>query len=89
MNPEYHFCCTCGFKWKHGEHGGHDCSVRLLEKIKTLEKGLKDHEIAGLVNALRDNLSDRFNLPQSLREIISRIVVRYLEKNNLKIDGDR
>lgn len=35
-NLETHSCCTCGYTWKHGEHGGHTCSTLLLKKIETL-----------------------------------------------------
>lgn len=47
--------------------------------------GLKDHEIAGLVNAVRDNL--KAIIPhQCLRELIHQSVTGYLEKNQLRID---
>lgn len=36
-NPEFHSCCTCGYKWRHGHHGGHSCVERLLEQIKKLK----------------------------------------------------
>ena len=29
-------CCTCGYEWKRGLHGGHSCSDTLLIKVKSL-----------------------------------------------------
>lgn len=31
-NPETHTCPTCGYTWKHGRHGGHSCSDRLVQQ---------------------------------------------------------
>ncbi len=28
-NPETHTCGMCGYTWRHGLHGGHDCATRL------------------------------------------------------------
>ena len=39
LNPTLHTCHTCGYVWKTGRHGGHSCSVLLLERIKKLEEG--------------------------------------------------
>ena len=48
---------------------------------------MKDHEIAKLVNALRSELSKRFPmLPQCLREVIRKIVIDNLSKQNLRRD---
>jgi hypothetical protein len=38
--PESRSCHKCGYSWKAGQHGGHDCSVLLLEKIAKLEMKL-------------------------------------------------
>lgn len=48
-------------------------------------KGLKDHEIQELVNALRDKL-EPLTPVQALREMISSTVCNYLEENELRID---
>ena len=46
--------------------------------------GLKDHEIAELVNAIRDRLTDKIQgLPGCTRQIISESVVDYLESKHL------
>ncbi len=39
-NPDTHTCYTCGYVWKHGTHGGHSCSDRLLLKLGELEARL-------------------------------------------------
>lgn len=39
-NPETHTCCTCGHQWKHGQHGGHSCSDRLLAHIAEMNERL-------------------------------------------------
>lgn len=44
--PATHSCCTCGYTWKHGHHGGHNCSVLLLEKIEKLESQLRERDEA-------------------------------------------
>ncbi len=47
--------------------------------------GLKDHEIQGMVTALKNKL--RPMIPhQCLREVISASVMQYLRVNNLRID---
>lgn len=28
-NPEFHTCYRCGYQWRHGQHGGHDCIGRV------------------------------------------------------------
>ena len=56
------------------------------------QRGLKDHEIAILVNALNKELSEKFcylNLPQAFRGVISCIVVRALTRMDRRIDGDK
>jgi len=48
---------------------------------------MKDHEIAILVNCIRDKLNERIpNLPQCLRGLISEAVVDSLEKQGLRVD---
>lgn len=41
-NPEFHSCATCGYTWRHGQHGGHSCSQYLLEHIKELRHLLNE-----------------------------------------------
>ncbi len=36
-----HKCHCCGWEWVHGQHGGHDCSIKLQERIKELEGQLE------------------------------------------------
>jgi len=31
-------CCTCGFEWETGKHGGHSCTDQLLKNIESLEE---------------------------------------------------
>lgn len=50
-------------------------------------RGLKDHEIAILVNDVTFSLANRWDLPQMLREVVSEAVIRSLEKQNARIDG--
>lgn len=48
--------------------------------------GLKDNEIAGLVNAVVYDLKSRIdNLPQCTRDIVSRSVVEYLVNTSLTV----
>lgn len=49
-------------------------------------RGLKDHQIQLLVNAIRDEVQ-HLTPVQSLRNIIAKAVVKYLEENNLRIDA--
>lgn len=52
--------------------------------------GLKDHQIAQLTNAVRDELKSRIpGLPECLRTLISGAMLDYLEANNLRIDGTK
>ncbi len=42
MGKKIFNCITgCGFSWKAGDHGGHDCIGNLVENIKQLEKDEK------------------------------------------------
>jgi len=49
MNPTHHTCPDCGYVWKHGEHGGHNCVPRLKEKIEKLKSALRrvDQQMTG------------------------------------------
>ena len=35
-NKDMCACCTCGYEWKRGLHGGHSCAETLLNKVKKL-----------------------------------------------------
>lgn len=51
--------------------------------------GLKDHEIVGLINSVRDVLQSKnltFRNYAPLRALISEGVLDYLEANNLRLD---
>jgi hypothetical protein len=51
-----------------------------------MQPGLKDHQIAQLVNAVRDEV--KVLVPhQCLRQVIADAVVRYLEEAGLRIDS--
>lgn len=41
-NPEFHQCPDCGYKWRHGQHGGHSCKNRLIKQRDELLAALKD-----------------------------------------------
>lgn len=34
-------CCTCGYEWPTGSHGGHSCSEQLLKEQEKLIHALK------------------------------------------------
>lgn len=34
-NPEWHFC-DCGYKWRHGQSGGHHCKEYYIKRIMVL-----------------------------------------------------
>lgn len=36
-NPEFNTCCTCGYEWRHGQHGGHSCAENLKKEIIKLK----------------------------------------------------
>lgn len=48
-------------------------------------RGLKDNEIAELVNAIRDAVAP-ITKHQCLRELVSKATVNYLKSEGLKID---
>lgn len=39
-NPSHHRCYDCGYVWKHGQHGGHDCKGNLKAKSENWRKWL-------------------------------------------------
>lgn len=49
-------------------------------------RGLKDHEIAQLTNAIRDRLESHSPQSESLRILISTTIVTWLTEHGLKID---
>lgn len=55
--------------------------------------GLKDHQIAALVNEITARIKEKEGSPfgryQPLREIISHATLDYLERENLRIDGPK
>lgn len=51
-----------------------------------MQHGLKDHEIAGLVNAVTEKMLPLTGL-QSTRGLIAAVVVDYLEEEGLRIDA--
>lgn len=40
-NPEFHTCPDCGFVWRHGHHGGHDCKGRIKNQRDSLLAALE------------------------------------------------
>lgn len=46
MNPETHQCWTCGYEWKHGQDGGHDCGPILRRRVEKLEARVRELEEA-------------------------------------------
>lgn len=40
MNPKTHECPTCGYEWRHGYNGDHNCSDFLQNKINGLRAAL-------------------------------------------------
>lgn len=60
-------CCTCGFEWKAGQHGGHCCGDVLVEKLeqaKQLER-INIDSIAGLEKQL-EQANDRLAVSKKL-----------------------
>lgn len=55
------------------------------------KRGLKDHEIQGLVNSVRDAVNKYLYTilcsNQAVRQVILGAVMGYLEENNLRIDN--
>jgi hypothetical protein len=53
-NPKASTCCTCGYSWQSGRHGGHSCASELINRLKKIERlafdnvGAKGHEEADL-----------------------------------------
>lgn len=43
-NPEFHVCTDCGYKWRHGQNGGHNCRLRIKEQRDELLKAMKQIE---------------------------------------------
>lgn len=31
-------CCTCGYRWRTGQHGGHSCAQQLREELDVTDK---------------------------------------------------
>jgi hypothetical protein len=51
-----------------------------------IARGLKDHEIQEMVNAIRDALGPMIRY-QCLREVISTAAIKYLTEKDLRIDA--
>ena len=52
MNDKLSTCCTCGFQWRTGTHGGHSCVSRLLADIEGLKFDLAEAK-ADLENVVK------------------------------------
>lgn len=52
-----------------------------------MKNGLKDHEIAQLVNAVTKRMNFLYPLPESLRVVVSETVVRELTRMDRRIDS--
>lgn len=52
-----HKCHCCGWEWVHGQHGGHDCSIKLQERIKELKGQLAkaETELAEAIDCIEDS----------------------------------
>jgi hypothetical protein len=44
-DPNIIRCCTCGYTWERGQHGGHSCSDALLKKLRAMEEAFNDWEL--------------------------------------------
>ncbi len=60
-NPEIHSCFTCGYTWKHGKHGGHNCADLMGKKIYELSE--RNRELERLSMALVDAVENEDDLP--------------------------
>ena len=38
-------CCTCGHRWRTGQHGGHSCAEKLREELDITDKLLAEREL--------------------------------------------
>ena len=47
-------CCTCGYEWKRGLHGGHSCADRLLLKVNKLRSFIEIQALPALILAADD-----------------------------------
>lgn len=48
MPVEKSKCCTCGYEWPTGQHGGHSCTDHLLDEIDRLKRlipGTKERRV--------------------------------------------
>lgn len=52
-----------------------------------MKNGLKDHEIAQLVNAVTKRINFLYPLPKSLRVVVSETVVKELTRMDRRIDN--
>lgn len=84
-NPEFHECYTCGYKWRHGLDGSHNCpeymaktiakmSMRITEfeeTIKTLRHDLGNAEAAArmVIAASEELTKERDTFKKALIEI--------------------
>lgn len=72
-------CCTCGYTWPTGQHGGHSCTDQLLARVadQAREIDLAMREASDLAMTMwRTHYADNapaFDLCDSLRGVISQI----------------
>lgn len=50
-----------------------------------MKAGLKPHEVAALVTAISNTITERFKTPQMTRDVVSGVVVDHLIKNGLYV----
>lgn len=69
-NPEFHTCPDCCYKWRHGQHGGHNCRLRIKEQRDELLESLKLIEIACKVGMPEYGVDD---VAEMARSAISKV----------------
>jgi len=86
-NPEQHECYTCGYTWRTGSHGGHNCSVLLLERIASLksesaeiqlERGTAIRLNAQKIGQLIEMKVENAKLNDDIRQMIEKAAAKHL-----------
>ena len=56
MTDKISKCCTCGYEWQTGQHGGHSCADKLSIRISALESNFAQIT-ANMAHILLNNVS--------------------------------
>ena len=74
VDPSISTCCTCGYSWKTGTHGGHICSESLQAEIARVKRKLETAEAVNHLSNLSLNAQEKRH-----KEQVAKLNANYIQ----------